>query len=277
MLKFIDELAFREEFQYLPGGGITFRQQADGTSIAMDQLKGSLGRFNPFDICSVGEGMRDDFASRQVQAEMGGAHGVETLADHVNMTKAHSEGRIYILDPVCDADDFAYRFIVITPHSMDRFDKVDVVDAWFVNELGRMKPESCPLPAPCFKRTFSDVGYFVRDEKLLSGLYDSSGVIAVKNWLPDESEESAPKVDPLKGPRELSFVETNCVINHLKSGGAFASHLGEALAAADSANTKILTAAFWPLFSKLLSVTGDEIKVSGPSTTKTDSATVGMP
>lgn len=372
MLKFFSELKVGQTFSLLQGGGMTFEMQADRTGKSLGAFKDAIINAHPDEVCTVEPGMAGDFESAIMQMAAPDTQVFAAGADYVDMAEADREGRIYILDPIGPEND-GHRFVVIAPHSMERFDRVTVVDAWLVDELGHKTAESNPAPTPHFKEDFSDLAFFERDQSLIRRLYGTDGIIEMRKmftkpepvyvpgadravtltlqrsdggilsgqfdargflfkkglievgpqggapsdmthtvgacfilhqngkpiekvelsgdaWRILESARNAEALvqrvqqgqsldaafdvedvpvlrrtygwdveaqlknekNAIDKPRTLSFEEETGVIWKLKTMGSFANHLGEALAAADSTNKKILTTAFWHLFSKLI-------------------------
>jgi hypothetical protein len=139
-------------------------------------INGQLAAFGPGVVCTTEPGLSADFEVK-LRLELDSAEG--QLPDtHVDMGVALTEERIHVLDPADPEDPFC--FLVIAPHSIERFDKVLAVDVWRVDALGKKAEASYPAPVPEWKANFSALGHLPDHEALIRGLYDETKGLLVK-------------------------------------------------------------------------------------------------
>lgn len=215
MLKLISELKQGDAFVEFLEGGSQWRMRTsglDGKAECIDSgdgvfRLGEVSDFSPNVVCSVEPGVSEDFKNQLTQriAILNKAH-IQESDVCVDMASALAEERLYILDPINGATD-PHRFVVIAPHSMERFHQVSTIDAWIVDELGHKASRSHPKPIPVHKVDFSDLYYATkRDQIMINSLYGSDAALKKRHRTATSSSPADSQANQLRDSLSVSSV-----------------------------------------------------------------------
>jgi len=196
MLKTFSQIEAGKTFVDYSGGASFWRKRShlDAECMSDDDgsfIKGEVAAFSPGEVCSLEPGISEDF---EVKLQLTNPD-MFPVADrvardtHVDMALALSEDRIHVLDP--HGTDEPYCFVVVAPHSMERFDTVLAVDVWLVDALGKKAEGSYPNPVPEWKANFSSLAHMPEHEALVKGLFDEPNGLLVT---PEQSAVTSPSV-----------------------------------------------------------------------------------